>query len=166
MDTSDSLKTNSNQKIESQIKKDSILPKIDSKKIGDYMSDTTDYVWNTNGADSGNYWVRLVFQKEFIVYQFHGQCLYWFFTHHYHTNTDKVELLWSYKTDCLLDMDFLSKPNGIKKYPKLGDSFCEYKLINDTTIVVNYNFPEWTNKINQLNNNLYKLRHIVNHSLT
>lgn len=124
--------------------------KTNPKKIGDYMSDTTDFFWCAKQSDTASYWVRLVFQKEFAVYQFHGQCIYWFFTNHYYTGTDKVELLWSYKTDCLLTMDFLRKSNGIKKYPKTGDAFCEYSLLNDSVIVVNYNFPEWTEKINKM----------------
>ncbi len=124
--------------------------KIETKKIGDYISDTIDYFWYAKQNDSASYWVRIVFQKEFAVYQFHGQCLYWFFTNHYYTGTDKIELLWSYKTDCLLEMDFLKKSNGIKRYPKQGDAFCEYKLVNDSVIEVKYKFPEWIKKINEM----------------
>jgi hypothetical protein len=118
------------------------------KVIGDYMSDKWDFVWSAKQSDT-RYWVRVIFQKEFAVYQFHGQCLYWFFTNHYHTKTDKIELLWAYKTDCLLDMKFLRNSNGIKEYPKNGDSFCEYTLVNDSVIKVNYKFPEWVKKINE-----------------
>lgn len=83
------------------------------------------------------------------MYQFHGQCYYWFFTNYYYTKTDKIELLWTYKSDCLLDMKFLQSSNGIKKYPKNGEIFCEYTLINDSIIKVKYKFPEWVNKINE-----------------
>lgn len=120
------------------------------KRIGDYICDTTDYFWYAKQSDTASYWVRIVFQKEFAVYQFHGQCIYWFFTNHYYTGTDNIELLWSYKSDCLLKMDFLSKSNGIKKHPKTGDAFCEYSLLNDSVIVVTYNFPEWAEKINTM----------------
>ena len=47
-------------------------------------------------------------------------------------------------------MDFLEHSNGIKKYPKVGDAFCEYTLENDSVMRVKYNFPEWTDKINQM----------------
>ncbi|MDR2914514.1 MAG: hypothetical protein LBV74_06750 [Tannerella sp.] len=140
----------SKEKDEKQEIKELPDKKSEQKKIGDYMSDTTDYFWSAKQSDTASYWVRIVFQKEFAVYQFHGQCLYWFFTNHYYTGIDKIELLWSYKTDCLLDMDFLRKSNGIKKYPKMGDVFCEYKLINDTVIEVKYNFPEWIERINKM----------------
>ncbi|GEM_PF-2424178 len=126
--------------------------KTNPKRIGDYMSDTTNFFWCAKQSDTASYWIQIVFQKEFAVYQFHGQCIYWFFTNHYYTKADKIELLWSYKTDCLclLTMDFLRKSNGVKKFPKAGDAFCEYSLLNDTVIVVKYNFPEWTEKINKM----------------
>jgi len=114
------------------------------------MSDTTDYFWCPRQSETSSYWIRIVFQKEFAVYQFNRQCIYWFFTNHYYTKADKIELLWSFKNDCLLSMDFLKKSNGIKNYPKTGDAFCEYSLLNDTVIVVKYNFPEWTEKINEM----------------
>lgn len=120
------------------------------KRIGDYMSDEKDFIWAAKQSDTARYWVRLTFQKEFAVYQFHGQCYYWFFTNHYNTKNDKIELLWTYKTDCLLDMEFLKNSNGVKKYPKNGDSFCEYTLVNDSIIKVKYNFPEWAEKINKI----------------
>jgi len=119
------------------------------KRIGEYISDEKDFFWTPQQSDSSSYWVRVVFENEFAVYQFHGQFIYWFFTNHYYTGTDKIELLWSYKTDCLLDMKFLSNSNGVKKYPKYGDSFCEYSLLNDSVIKVNYKFPEWVKKINE-----------------
>lgn len=47
---------------------------------------------------------------------------------------------------------FLQKSNGIKNFPKAGDAFCEYSLVNDTVISVKYHFTEWTEKINELEN--------------
>ena len=123
--------------------------KLEPKKIGDYLSDTKDYFWLPKQNEESKYWIRLVFQKEFVVYQFNGQCLYWFFTNHYYTGTDKVELLWSYKTDCISNLKFLSKQNGVKNYPKYGDAFCEYSLVNDSIIEVKYNFPEWVEQVNK-----------------
>lgn len=124
-------------------------PEKTLKKIGNYISDDQDFIWSSKQSDTAKYWVRIVFQKEFAVYQFHGQCIYYFFTNHYHTKTDKIELLWTYKSDCLLDMKFLKQSNGIKQYPKNGDSFCEYTLVNDSVIKVNYKFPQWVKKINE-----------------
>jgi len=120
------------------------------KTIGDFLSDMTDNFWYAKQSNEGSYWIRVVFKEEYAVYQFHGQCLYWFFTNHYYTGTDKIELLWSYKTDCVLPMDFLKKSNGVKKYPRHGDAFCEYTLVNDSVVRVKYNFPQWTKKVNQI----------------
>ncbi len=57
-------------------------------------------------------------------------------------------MIWSYKTDCLLDMKFLNDDNGVKKYPRTGDYFCDYSLVNDTIIKVEYRFPEWIKAVN------------------
>lgn len=143
---------NAKEKVVQQKTSKSTDYKTNPKRIGDYMSNTTDFFWCSKQSDSANYLIRIVFQKEFAVYHFHGQCIYWFFTNHYFTEADKIELLWSYKTDCLLTMDFLRKSHGVKKFPKAGDAFCEYSLLNDTVIVVKYNFPEWTAKINKMEN--------------
>lgn len=120
------------------------------KKIGDYMSDNQAYSWVTKNADSTGHYPRITFQEEFVVYQYYGQCFYWYFTYHYSTGTDKIELLWTYKTDCLYGPESIEKSNGIKKYPKNGDAFCEYSLVNDSVLKVKYNFPEWTNKVNEI----------------
>ncbi len=120
------------------------------KRIGDYMSDNEDHNWYAKISDSINDYPRLVFQKEFAVYQFHGQCYYWLFTNHYYTGADKIELLWTYKKDCLYEPKSLLSSNGIRKYPKIGDAFCEYTLVNDSVIKVKYNFTEWIKKVNQI----------------
>ena len=119
------------------------------KRIGDYMSDNEDYNWYAKITDSISDYPRLIFQKEFAVYQFHGQCYYSLFTNHYYTGTDKIELLWTYKKDCLFEPKSLQSSNGIKKHPKIGDAFCEYTLVNDSVIKVKYNFPEWVKKVNR-----------------
>lgn len=121
-----------------------------SKVLGDYMGKDKYIFWEATQSDTAKYWVRLEFEEDFLVYQFHGQCMYYYFVNYYYTGTDKVELLWSYKEDCLRDMDFLKKSNGVKKYPKPGDAFCEYTLLNDSVIKVKYNFPKWTKKVNEI----------------
>lgn len=119
------------------------------KRIGDYMSDNKDYNWYAKITDSISEYPRLIFQKEFAIYQFHGQCYYWLFTNHYYTGADKIELLWTYKKDCLFEPKSLQSSNGIRKYPKIGDSFCEYTLVNDSVMKVEYKFPEWVKKVNK-----------------
>ena len=147
----DSSKISNPKKVHKTIEKKAIvLLDKKPKRIGDYMSDNKDYAWIAKHADPNSYYPRLVFQKEFLIYQFHGQCYYWLFTNHYYTGADKIELLWTYKKDCLYEPKSLQNSNGIKKYPKIGDSFCEYSLVNDSVIKVKYNFPEWVNKVNKI----------------
>jgi len=133
------------------IHKKSIDEKVvfEPKAIGDYASDDADFFWNAKQSDSAKYWIRIVFQKDFAVYQFHGQCLYWFFTDNASPKSKKIELLWSYKVDCISDMNFIHESNGVKKYPKAGDYFSSYTLINDSVIKANYNFPEWVKAVNK-----------------
>jgi len=120
------------------------------KKIGYYMSGDKVYAWCAKHRDPDVYYPRIIFQEEFAIYQLHGQCYYWFFTYYYHTGTDKIELLWSYKNDCRFEPKSWQGSNGIKKYPKSGDAFCDYSLVNDSVIKVKYNFPEWANKVNEM----------------
>jgi len=125
-------------------------PKTPTPKIlRDYMSEEDYIFWHAKQSETANYWVRLEFEEDFLVYQFHGQCVYYFFTNYCHTGTDEIELLWSYKTDCLLNLDYLTESNGAKKIPKHGDSFSVYKLVNDSVIKVTYKFPEWVQAVNK-----------------
>lgn len=146
-----SSKISNSKKVQRTIEKKTIVQKLKKqKRIGDYMSDNKDYVWIAKNVSQNSYYPRLVFQKEFAIYQFHGQCYYWFFTNHYYTGADKIDLLWTYKKDCLYQPKSLQNSNGIKKHPKIGDAFCEYSLVNDSVIKVKYNFPEWINKVNKI----------------
>jgi hypothetical protein len=119
------------------------------KVLGDYMECNDTFFWEAKQTESAESWVRVVFKEDVAHYQINGQCIYSFLTNYYHTGADKVELLWSYKTDCLRDKGFLSKPNGVKHFPKPGDAFCEYSLVNDSVIKVKYNFPEWAAAVNK-----------------
>ncbi|MDQ6472504.1 hypothetical protein RB619_17825 [Flavobacterium sp. LHD-80] len=123
---------------------------VKSRKIGDFMSDTEDFTWGIKQEDSLSSDVKIVFQKEFAVYEFNRQCLYYFFTNHYYTGTDKIELIWSYKKDCLPEKSIFTASNTKNKPPKAGDKFCEYELVNDSVIHVKYNFEEWAKEINSI----------------
>lgn len=131
---------------------ESKIPKIKTpKKIIEFISDKKDFVWAPKHSEESGFLCEVVFKNEYLDYFYHGQCFYSYFTNYYHSDTDKIELIWSYKSDCIGGIiDYIEKPNGIKKYPKRGDSFCEYSLVNDTIIKVKYNFPEWTKEVNKI----------------
>jgi hypothetical protein len=137
-----------NQNVIKQTRKQ-VLPKPIPKRFRDYLSNEKDFIWCAKQSDSSPYLVRLIFKEEYVVYQFHGQCFYYFFSDYFYTGADKIGLIWSYKTDCLLDMDFLQQSNGVKKFPKFGEPFSEYELVNDSTIHVKYNFQAWVKEINK-----------------
>lgn len=119
------------------------------KVLGNYMGKENYILWSPKQSDIPKYWVRVEFEEDFLVYQLHGQCMYYFFTNYYHTKTDEIELLWSYKTDCLRNLEYMTQSNGVKKFPKHGDSFSVYKLVNDSVIKVKYKFPEWIHAVNK-----------------
>jgi hypothetical protein len=118
------------------------------KTIKDYISDQQFIHWAPNHPDTTNYMCEISLHKITALYWYHGQCGYDYFT--YLTSDSTIDVLWSYRTDCILNMDFLEKSNGIKKYPKLGDIFATLTLVNDTTLKVKYNFPDWAKKVNEI----------------
>lgn len=124
--------------------------RIDSASVLKKHKNTIPYGvhWRTKHSDTTQFTCEIVFEKEYAVYWYHGQCVYYYFT--YKTSETNIDLLWSYKTDCLLNMGFLSKTHGLKKYPKNGDLFATYTLINDSTIQAKYNYSEWAKKINEI----------------
>ncbi|MFP5439215.1 MAG: hypothetical protein ACLGH8_15655 [Bacteroidia bacterium] len=130
--------------------KQSTTEKAPKKVLGDYMSCNENVLWGAKASEDSDFFVRLMFKEDVVHYQIHGQCAYTFLTNYQYTGADKIELLWSYKTDCIRDPGFLLKPNGVKHYPKTGDVFSEYDLVNDSVIKVKYNFPEWATAVNKI----------------
>lgn len=120
------------------------------KVLGDYMSCDEDFLWGAKPLENSDFFERVMFKEDVAHYFVHGQCAYIFLTNYQHTGTDEIEILWSYKTDCLRDPGFLSKTNNVKRHPKTGDVFSEYHLVNDTVIKVKYNFPEWVAAVNKI----------------
>jgi hypothetical protein len=118
------------------------------KTIRDYISDDQFIRWRPNHSDTTSYMCEITLHKITALYWYHGQCGYDYFT--YLTSDKTIDVLWSYRSDCLLNMAFLEKSNGIKRYPKRGDKFATLTLVNDTTLSVKYNFPEWTKKVNEI----------------
>ncbi len=121
-----------------------------SKKrtIRDYCTGKEFVRWAPQHLDTTNYMCEITLHEITALYWYHGQCAYDYFT--YLTSDTTIDVLWSYRTDCILNMEFLESSNGIKKHPKRGDTFATIILKNDTTLKVKYNFPEWTMKINTI----------------
>ena len=119
------------------------------KKIfKDYISDDQFTHWAPKNAGYRSYMCEITLHKITVLYWYHGQCGYDYFT--YLTSDTTIDVVWSYRSDCILNMDFLEKSNGVKKYPKLGDIFATLTLVNDTTIEAKYDFPEWAKRFNEI----------------
>lgn len=132
------------------------------KTIHDYISDSQFIHWTPNHSDKTGFMCEITLHKKTALYWYHGQCGYDYFT--YSTSDTTIDVLWSYRPDCILSMDFLEKSNGIKKYPKRGDNFATLTLVNDTTLKVKYNFPEWTKKVNEITkDSLFPIYYYLQH---
>jgi hypothetical protein len=128
---------------DSKIANDSIVV----KNIEAYVSDTSYYHWRSRKTDSTSYSSSIIFHKGRAAYAYHGQCIYTYTTRQI---TNDIDLLWSYEADCILDMDILEKGNSIASFPKKGDRFATYQLVNNSTLQATYYFPDWVNRINEL----------------
>ena len=116
------------------------------KTFHDFASDDQFIRWAPNHADTTGYLCELTLHRITALYWYHGQCAYDYFT--YITSDTTLEVLWSYRRDCILNMDFLEKSHGLKSFPKHGDTFATFSLSNDSTINVNYRFPSWIKRVN------------------
>jgi hypothetical protein len=116
------------------------------KDIRDFMSDTLYYVWSPEHKTT-KWLCEMRLRSDFVTLSFHGQCDYDFFT--YYTSDSTIDMLWSFRGDCISDMDFVTRPAGISKRPKTGDIFATYTLTNDTTISATYYYPELVNRANK-----------------
>jgi hypothetical protein len=132
------------------------------KKIRNYISDDKFIHWAPNHSNTTNYMCEITLHEITALYWYHGQCGYDYFT--YITSDTTIDVLWSYRTDCILNMDFLEKSNGIKKYPKRGDTFATLTLVNDSTLTVKYNYPDWIKKVNQIaKDSLFPIYYYLKH---
>jgi hypothetical protein len=143
----------STQRLDS-LKKDTSYNRTETKStnqkktIREFVSDDNFILWAPRHPDTTNYMCVISLHKLTVLYWYHGQCGYDYFS--YQTSDTTIDILWSYRADCMLNMDFLERSNGVKKYPKRGDNFATLTLVNDTTLRVTYDFPEWTKKVNKI----------------
>lgn len=136
------------------------LPVTDS--VAKSISDLPKFVW-VPVATTNSYLCELRFADEYAVYLFNGQCAYYFFTGTtYAKGMEQVRLEWTFKTDCSTNLKFLHSANGIDKVPKHGDDFATFKLENDTTLTVSYDFPEWVKRVNSIaHDSLFPVKYVL-----
>jgi hypothetical protein len=108
------------------------------KNISQLNEDTCSIHWYGGGLFS------LCFENKKVRFFFTPQCIYWYRTK---LDNDKLIFFWSYNGDCVFDRG-LDKKYGVKK-PIVGAPFGEFSLINDTTLLVKYYYPNWVKVINE-----------------
>jgi hypothetical protein len=120
------------------------------KTLHDYIFTDKVIRWTPIHSDTSSYLFEVMLRKFTVRYVYHGQCSYEYVSHLKSDTT--VEVLWSYQSDCVLDMFFLKGSNSTERYPKLGNAFATLTLTNDTTLIAKYNFPDWIKKVNEIAN--------------
>jgi hypothetical protein len=110
-----------------------------------------DYVWKPHHSPTANYLCELHFKEDYVAYFFKGRCVYLFNSYAGTAGISPLlQLQWNYKKDCSQEMSFLEQGNGLNSYPKEGDVFASYSLVNDSTLGVEYKFPKWAEKVNEI----------------
>lgn len=115
--------------------------------VSDFMSDLHNFDWDARKAGSSAHSIRLTLHKDSVTYQYQPRCVYYYPIHKVGRVAD---IFWDYKTDCSADISFLKKSHDIKPYPKKGDLFATYAVVNDSTIKAKYYFDRWVGKINEI----------------
>ncbi len=86
----------------------------------------------------------LAFSPNEVHFIFNGTCAYW-----YPSIIIKNEIIfyWAKNEDCTFDRGLSKKFKNIKN-PELGKPFGKIKLLNDSTLFIDYYYTDWVKKIN------------------
>ena len=140
-----------NKQQDSKIITDTLKSNLKSRineRIKNYRSLNNAYMhWIPDHSDTTKWKCKLTFRQEYAIYEFQSECLYYYFTDQIN---DTIILYWTYKNDCILNLNFMNNSYDFINSPKCLDIFSIYTLYNDTTIQVKYFFPEWIRKVNEL----------------
>lgn len=147
----DSLENDTPQSLQSHRLKDSSQQLTVVRVERTFIEELPKYICRPKHRVTTEYECEMHFEDEYAINAFRPDCAYYFFTRTARYDKPQVvTLIWSYKTTCSHKLPFLHSSNGVKRYPKYGDVFAEYRPINDTTLSVEYMFPEWIKKVNEI----------------
>lgn len=110
-----------------------------------YISGQPYLHWAPRHPDTTRWLCELTIHENMVMFWFHGQCQYKFLTEQSSDTT--LDLAWSYTSDCPGDLDFLGTSYGLSR-PACGESFARITLLRDTSLQVQYHFPEWIDRVN------------------
>lgn len=92
----------------------------------------------------------VIFGGKNAQFWFDDKCPYYFET--IKTGYRTFDMYWLLIGEhvCKSDLYFLKQSNGIKSFPKKGDLFAKFTVVNDSLISVDYKFFEWTQKVSSI----------------
>jgi hypothetical protein len=131
------------------IKKTDSLVKIDKyvqnknpplKSIQDIEKDSILTAW----TDEGSFWL-LRFEPNKVIYEFNPSCDYWFPSK---IINNEIIFYWALNPNCNFNRGLKRRYKNIAN-PEIGKPFGKVKIVNDTTLTVNYYYKDWIKKINE-----------------
>ncbi len=100
-------------------------------------------VW-TNQGD-----VFVFFRQGKVYFNYSVSCAYWFPSK---IIDNEIVFYWEINEDCTYDVGIKKHFSEIKN-PEIGKPFGKIKILNDTTLFINYYYTDWLKKINEEQNN-------------
>lgn len=89
--------------------------------------------------------IRVDIHADSIVYWYHGQCQHVYRAEY---NAGISKMYWTFRSDCLLDLDHLESNYDPIGAPERDSLFAEFFLLNDSTVKVTYAHQEWVRAVN------------------
>ena len=96
-------------------------------------------VWTDNGS-----FYLLSFKPNKVIYDFNPSCGYWFPSE---VINNEIVFYWQINENCTFERGLRTKFKDIEN-PLEGNPFGKIKMINDSTLMINYYYKDWINKIN------------------
>lgn len=86
----------------------------------------------------------LAFEPEEVHFIFNPTCAYWFPST---IINNELVFYWKKNEDCIFDRGLSKRFNGIDN-PEYGKPFGKIKLLDDSTLFIDYYYSDWVKKIN------------------
>ncbi len=88
---------------------------------------------------------QLFFAPNKVYFHFSHTCLYWFPSK---IIDNEIIFYWALNEDCTFDRGLERRYPNIKN-PKIGEPFGKIKMLNDTTLMIEYYYKNWVKKMNE-----------------
>ncbi len=116
-------------------------PRTVRSPLEQIIHDTAYTRWNGEGT-----WSSPVFIDDSLNYEYHGQCAY---CYPVSIVGDEIVMYWDRNMDCVFDA-MLDTTFGLKNHPLIGEPFARFRLVNDSTLSADYEYPEWVERYHRM----------------